>query len=55
MAQLFAHVTGGVTGFLLVVMALTFLLGLFLDFFEIAFVLIPLLSPVATELGMDLV
>ena len=54
-AQLFAHVPGGVTGFLLVVTALTFLLGLFLDFFEIAFVLIPLLSPVAAGLGIDLV
>ncbi len=54
-ARLFAHVPGGVTGFLLVVTALTFLLGLFLDFFEIAFVLIPLLSPVATALGIDLV
>jgi TRAP-type mannitol/chloroaromatic compound transport system permease large subunit len=53
--QLFANLPGGPTGFLIVVTALIFVLGLFLDFFEIAFVLLPLLAPVAQNLGIDLV
>jgi TRAP-type mannitol/chloroaromatic compound transport system permease large subunit len=53
--QLFAELPGGATGFLVVVTALVFVLGLFLDFFEIAFVLLPLLAPVAQGLGIDLV
>jgi len=53
--QLFDRLPGGATGFLVVVTALIFLLGLFLDFFEIAFVLLPLLAPVAQKLGIDLV
>ena len=32
-----------------------FILGCFLDFFEIAFILVPLLAPVAETLGIDLV
>jgi TRAP-type mannitol/chloroaromatic compound transport system permease large subunit len=52
---LFAHLPGGATGFLMVVTALTFVLGMFLDFFEIAFILIPLLAPLAAKLGIDLV
>jgi TRAP-type mannitol/chloroaromatic compound transport system permease large subunit len=53
--QLFAELPGGTTGFLVVVTVLIFVLGLFLDFFEIAFVLLPLLAPVAQTLGIDLV
>lgn len=53
--QLFAELPGGATGFLIVVTVLIFVLGLFLDFFEIAFVLLPLLAPVAQKLGIDLV
>jgi TRAP-type mannitol/chloroaromatic compound transport system permease large subunit len=53
--QLFAEPPGGTTGFLVVVTILIFVLGLFLDFFEIAFVLLPLLAPVAQKLGVDLV
>ena len=49
--QLFADLPGGATGFLVFVTALIFVLGLFLDFFEIAFVLLPLLAPVAHEAG----
>ena len=52
---LFAHLPGGATGFLVVVTALTFVLGMFLDFFEIAFILVPLLAPLASKLGIDLV
>ena len=53
--QLFSQLPGGAKGFLIVVTALIFVLGLFLDFFEIAFVLLPLLAPVAQKLGIDLV
>lgn len=53
--RLFALVPGGVWGFLLVVNLLIFVLGFFLDFFEIAFILLPLIGPVAAKLGLDMV
>ena len=46
---------GGAVGFLIVVNLLVFFLAFFLDFFEIAFIIIPLLAPVAQKLGIDLV
>jgi tripartite ATP-independent transporter DctM subunit len=52
---LFAQLPGGQTGFLIVVNIFIFLLGFFLDFFEIAFIVVPLLAPVATKLDIDLV
>lgn len=51
--SLFAHVPGGVLGFLLIVNLLVFVLGCFIDFFEIAFIAVPLLAPVAHKLGID--
>ena len=42
-------------GFLIAVNMLVFVLGCFIDFFEIAFIVIPLLAPVAAKLGIDLV
>jgi tripartite ATP-independent transporter DctM subunit len=53
--RLFADLPGGALGFLIVVNALVFVLAFFLDFFEIAFILVPLLAPVAQALGIDLV
>jgi TRAP-type mannitol/chloroaromatic compound transport system permease large subunit len=53
--RLLTNLPGGATGFLLVVNALVFVLAFFLDFFEIAFILVPLLAPVADKLGIDLV
>jgi tripartite ATP-independent transporter DctM subunit len=48
--------TGGtVVGFLVVVNLFVFFLAFFLDFFEIAFIIIPLLTPVAAKLGIDLI
>ena len=44
---------GGAIGFLIVVNLLVFLLAFFLDFFEIAFIVVPLLAPVADKLGID--
>lgn len=46
---------GGRIGFLLVANLAIFVLGFFLDFFEIAFILIPLLAPAAQALGINLV
>ena len=45
--HLFSLVPGGEIGFLIVVSALVFILGFFIDFFEIAFILLPLVGPVA--------
>ncbi len=53
--SLFANVPGGVLGFLIVVNILVFVLGCFIDFFEIAFIVIPLLAPVADKMGIDLI
>ena len=41
--------------FLIVVNIMIFILAFFLDFFEIAFIVIPLLAPMANKLGIDLV
>jgi tripartite ATP-independent transporter DctM subunit len=46
---------GGTVGFLIFVNAFIFVIAFFLDFFEIAFIIIPLLAPVAAKLGIDLV
>ncbi len=52
---LFASLPGGETGFLIVVSIATFLLAFFLDFFELAFIIVPLLAPVAEKMGIDLI
>ncbi|MCS7101075.1 MAG: TRAP transporter large permease subunit [Burkholderiaceae bacterium] len=53
--HLFAGLPGGQLGFLIVVNLLVFVLGFFIDFFEIAFIVVPLLAPVADKLGIDLI
>ncbi len=53
--HLLTGLPGGQTGFLVFVNVLIFLLSFFLDFFEIAFILLPLLGPVADKLGIDLI
>ena len=53
--HLFDKLPGGQLGFLLVVNLLVFVLGMFIDFFEIAFIVVPLLAPVAHNLGIDLI
>jgi tripartite ATP-independent transporter DctM subunit len=53
--HLFDGIPGGQMGFLLVVNALVFVLGMFIDFFEIAFIVVPLLAPVADKMGIDLI
>ncbi len=53
--HLLTSLPGGVLGFLIVVNVMIFLLAFFLDFFELAFIVVPLLAPVAVALGIDLV
>jgi TRAP-type mannitol/chloroaromatic compound transport system permease large subunit len=53
--HLFAKLPGGQLGFLIAVNLLVFILGCFIDFFEIAFIVIPLLVGVAEKMGIDLV
>jgi TRAP-type mannitol/chloroaromatic compound transport system permease large subunit len=53
--HLFASMPGGAMGFLIVVNILVFILGCFIDFFEIAFIVIPMLAPVAEKVLPDLV
>ena len=53
--HLLTGLPGGQVGFLLFVAAFIFVLAFFLDFFEIAFILVPLLVPAAKALGIDLV
>jgi tripartite ATP-independent transporter DctM subunit len=53
--RLLLHVPGGALGFLIVVNVMIFLLAFFLDYFEIAFIMVPLLTPVAQKLGIDLI
>ena len=53
--HLLTSLPGGAIGFLIVVNVLTFLLAFFLDFFELAFIIVPLLGPVAEKLGVDLI
>ncbi len=53
--ELLLGLPGGQFGFLLIVTIVIFVLGCFLDFFEIAFILVPLLAPVAETLGIDLI
>jgi TRAP-type mannitol/chloroaromatic compound transport system permease large subunit len=45
---------GGVWGFMLVSMTLIFVLGFFLDFLQICFIVVPILAPIANNLGIDL-
>ena len=53
--HLLSGVPGGQLGFLIVVNTLIFLLAFFLDFFELAFIVVPLLGPVAEKMGIDLI
>jgi tripartite ATP-independent transporter DctM subunit len=53
--HLLSDLPGGQIGFLIVVNILVFLLAFFLDFFELSFIVVPLLGPVADKLGIDLI
>ena len=53
--HLLSGLPGGQLGFLIVVNILIFVLAFFLDFFELSFIVVPLLAPVAEKLGIDLI
>jgi TRAP-type mannitol/chloroaromatic compound transport system permease large subunit len=53
--HLLVSLPGGEVGFLIVVNVLVFFLAFFLDLFELAFIIVPLLAPAADKLGIDLI
>ena len=53
--HLLTSLPGGELGFLIAVNILFFVLAFFLDFFELAFILVPLVGPVADKMGIDLI
>jgi TRAP-type mannitol/chloroaromatic compound transport system permease large subunit len=53
--HLLSSLPGGAVGFLIVVNILVFFLAFFLDYFELSFIVVPLLAPVADKLGIDLI
>jgi tripartite ATP-independent transporter DctM subunit len=53
--HLLSGLPGGQIGFLVVVNIFVFFLAFFLDFFEIAFIILPMLAPVASKLGIDMI
>ncbi|EBU8131872.1 C4-dicarboxylate ABC transporter, partial [Salmonella enterica subsp. enterica serovar Java] len=53
--HLLTSLPGGELGFLVAVNILVFVLAFFLDFFELAFIIVPLLAPAAEKLGIDLI
>jgi len=53
--ELLTGLPGGAIGFLIVVNLIVFILGYFIDFFEICFIIVPLIVGPAALLGIDLV
>jgi tripartite ATP-independent transporter DctM subunit len=51
--EFLSNLPGGVTGAVIVVMAIMFLLGFILDTFEIIFIVIPITAPILLNLGVD--
>ena len=51
----FTQLPGGAIAFLVISMAIVFILGFFIDFFEIAFIVVPLFVPIAQQFNFDLV
>jgi len=51
--EIFVHLPGGAWGFIIFSMLLIFLLGFFLDFLEICFVVVPILVPIAVFFQID--
>ena len=53
--HMLSNLPGGQVGFLIVVNIFVFFLAFFLDFFEIAFIILPMLGPVADKMGIDMI
>jgi tripartite ATP-independent transporter DctM subunit len=54
MRTILTNLPGGYIGFLIVCNIVVFLLGIFLEFIEICFIIMPVLTPAALALGIDL-
>lgn len=54
MVNLLTGIPGGYWGFLIISMVVVFLLGIFLEFIEICFIVMPIFVPVCLALGIDL-
>ncbi|MFT5426541.1 MAG: tripartite ATP-independent transporter DctM subunit [Gammaproteobacteria bacterium] len=52
--EVMTNIPGGVWGFMFVSMFLIFILGFFLDFLQICFIVVPIIAPIAHLLGIDL-
>ncbi|OUD14643.1 C4-dicarboxylate ABC transporter [Thioflexithrix psekupsensis] len=52
--DIFTQLPGGAWGFLLISMLLIFILGFFLDFLEICFIVVPIIAPIAAHFGFEL-
>ena len=53
--HLLTSLPGGQVGFLIAVNVMIFFLAFFLDYFELSFIVVPLLGPVADKMGIDLI
>jgi tripartite ATP-independent transporter DctM subunit len=53
-SDVMSNLPGGIWGFLFISMLLIFILGFFLDFLQICFIVIPILAPIASQLNIDL-
>lgn len=53
MTELLSDLPGGVFTAMLIVMALMFVLGFFLDFIEITYVVVPVVAPILLMMGVD--
>ncbi len=53
--HLMRKLPGGELGFLIFVNVLVFVLAFFLDFFELSFIVVPVLAPIAEKMGIDLI
>lgn len=51
--DIFSDLPGGKWGFLILSMVLLFILGFFLDFIEICFIVVPIIAPIAIHMGLD--
>jgi tripartite ATP-independent transporter DctM subunit len=51
--DIFSNIPGGKWTFIIFSMLLIFVLGFFLDFIEICFIVVPVIAPVAIQMGID--
>ena len=52
--EIMTNIPGGIWGFMFASMFLIFILGFFLDFLQICFIVVPIIAPIANLLGIDL-